>query len=86
VRVSCASSPQPLSQHLDAHTRLQVYLAADDKGGVVSHAWPGAELPPRPGFAALAPPPQTYGMHSAVGGGITRMALVASRGLLFTAR
>ncbi|KAG2439922.1 hypothetical protein HXX76_004041 [Chlamydomonas incerta] len=63
----------------------KVYLAADDQGCVVSHAWPGEELPPRPGFAALAPPPTHYPLHSAVGGGISRMALVPSRGLLFTA-
>ncbi|EFJ40424.1 hypothetical protein VOLCADRAFT_99792 [Volvox carteri f. nagariensis] len=62
----------------------KVLLAADDSGGVVSHAWP-SDLPPRPGFASVAPPPHTYPIHSFAGGGITRMALVASRGLLFTA-
>lgn len=67
-------------------THPQVYLAADDQGCVVSHAWPGEDLPPRPGFAALAPPPTHYQLHSAVGGGISRMALVPSRGLLFTAK
>ncbi|KXZ44685.1 hypothetical protein GPECTOR_63g14 [Gonium pectorale] len=62
----------------------KVYLAADDSGAVVSHAWPPT-LPPRPGFAALAPPPHPYPLHSAAGGGITRMVLLPTKGLLFTA-
>ncbi|GLC77526.1 WD repeat-containing protein 49 [Pleodorina starrii] len=62
----------------------KVLLAADEYGGVVSHVWP-SELPPRPGFGSLAPPPHPYPLHSAVGGGISRMVLVPSRGLLFTA-
>eukprot|EP00198_Chlamydomonas_reinhardtii_P006316 XP_001695652.1 flagellar/basal body protein [Chlamydomonas reinhardtii] len=79
---TCKGGPNAPSLMLGAD---KVYLAADDQGCVVSHAWPGEDLPPRPGFAALAPPPTHYQLHSAVGGGISRMALVPSRGLLFTA-
>ncbi|GIL77102.1 hypothetical protein Vretifemale_6658, partial [Volvox reticuliferus] len=79
--VMCRGGPTAPSCLLGAD---KVLLAADDCGGVVSHAWP-SELPPRPGFASLVPPPHPYPLHSALGGGITRMVLVPSRGLLFTA-
>ncbi len=64
-----------------------MYLCADDRGCLQSHAWPH-DFPVRPGYTALVPPPTPYPLHAAAGGagGITRMALVPERGLLFTAR
>lgn len=62
----------------------QVYVAADDKGNLLTFAWP-AEWPLRPGWGALAPPPRPTRLHAAVGG-ITALTVLPRRGLIFTAR